>query len=147
MRTPSSKALPASPETPNIVEIKPATTENTKLSRRARTLTQTIADRAIGSTLSRGVSKSDGYTGQASNLAADMSAADVSDWLKGQVESGRLRGVTPQQCEALCSAVREHDISGPVASAMDNDAWKEVGATALQAAKLIPAIRALSKSV
>lgn len=65
-------------------------------------------------------------------LLGEWSPGEVSSWLE-----------TAMGLSDVAAAAAAEDVDGEIAIAMDNDAWKELGAGALKAAKIMAALRRL----
>jgi hypothetical protein len=62
--------------------------------------------------------------------ARDWSVSEVSQWLVGEMKLGEISAVAAQE-----------QIDGSIAAEMGADAWRELGATAIQAARLVAAFK------
>jgi hypothetical protein len=63
---------------------------------------------------------------------ATWSTDELCSWLDGTMNLG-----------GISAAAKEEEVDGPTAVEMDNDAWKELGATALKAAKIVASLKKL----
>jgi hypothetical protein len=81
-------------------------------------------------------SNGDGGVGAAPSSAlqscppATWSTDELCRWLDGTMNLG-----------AISAAAKEEEVDGATAVEMDNDAWKELGATALKAAKIVASLK------